>query len=219
MKRLAFKSASPVNWASPSYSLSLWKVLLAALLSFGTNTAHADMVLPEPFIEALGESGLVFDEAVFQAFENAPVAENPDMDYELAVRSTKIPLEIRYAIRRWDPSPKEPNVDLEAMKQGVFDPVLLNIAKWTGRGSKKNPMILNSAVFGGEDVRTEFNADWGETALVVPREEWARGFDRCMIVFTHKQRTHAFAFYLFNNKDFESAMAELGPVFYALRFR
>ena len=208
-----------MNRAPRSYSWLLWKILLAALLSFGTNTAHADLALPEPFIEALAEAGLAFNEEAFEAFGIAPIAENPHMDYELAVRSKKIPLEIRFAIRRYDPSPKVEDVGPEMMQRAVFSPVLMNIAEWRGRGSERTPMIIKSSVYDENAVQAEFNANWGETGIVVPKKEFAGNFDRCMVVFIAKQRTQAFIFYLFNSKDTESAMAELEPVFYTLRFR
>ena len=104
MKSFAAKPLYPVNLAGRSFSWLLWKVLLVTLLSGGANTAHADLALPEAFIEALAEAGLLFNEQAFEAFEIVPIPDNPHMDYELAVRSKDFPLEIRYALRRYDPS-------------------------------------------------------------------------------------------------------------------
>ena len=69
-------------------------------------TANAQFALPEPFISQLNESGMVFRETLFNGCSLAPIVANRHMDYELALASKSGLLEIRYAIRRYDPSPK-----------------------------------------------------------------------------------------------------------------
>jgi hypothetical protein len=214
MRSFVVNPLLPVNRARRSGSCLLWKVVLAVLLCCGANIAHAELALPKPFIKALTEGGLLFNKEAFGAFKILPIVPNPHMNYQLAVRSKDFPLEIRYAVWQYDPS-KVGDQAPEAIDRGVFTTVLMNIAEWSGRG----PMILNTNVFDQKAVQTEFNADWGETGVVVAKKDFGGNFDRCMVVCITKQRTQAFIFYLFNRVDTESATAWLKPVFYTLRFR
>jgi hypothetical protein len=185
--------------------------LVAALASL-VGVTHAEVVPNEPFIRALDEAGFIFRETLLNDYTTAPITENEHMNYELAARRDKPGLEIRYAIRTFDPSPREASVLPETMAEPLFLTTTLNIAR-------RESDILNSTVFPSDSVKNEFNADWGASAIVIPKKEFAGNFDRCMVVFIYKKRAGAFMFYLFNSRTQQAALTELQGVFYALRFR
>jgi hypothetical protein len=185
----------------------------ALVLAFVPAAIHAQVALNAQFSQELEENGLKFRETALMGYTATPISANPHMNYELAVRSKKLPLEIRYAIRRWPPSFQTAD-DASIM----LDATLLNIAKATDR---KDPAsgILNSVKFDTKAVRNDFNAEWGATALVIPKKEFAAGFDRCMVVYIFRKQTGAYMFYLFNDQGKETAMEEIGKIFTILQFR
>jgi hypothetical protein len=188
-------------------------VLLAA--ASAPARIHAQISLNPQFVRSLDENGLTFRETALQNYSPAQITANPHMNYELAVRSRKVPLEIRYAIRRYDESPKVATAKPELVARAIFQAVMLNIAQDGGRETG----VLDSTEFDAKDVQHDFNAEWGATALVIPKSEFARGFDRCMIVYVYRKRGGAFTFYLFNNQGAVAAMKEVEAVFTILRFR
>ena len=177
--------------------------------------ATGQVILNEQFLRELQDNGLTFSETTLKDYTIAPIIENPHMDYELAVRSKRIPLEIRYAVRRYDQLSKKGSVPVESMPKPTFEVVLLNVA----RGDDKKSDILSAVEFKTEDVKKEFNADWGASALLVPKKEFSSAFDRCMVVSISRKRSSAFIFYLFNNTNKDAALNELNDVFHVLRFR
>jgi hypothetical protein len=198
------------------HSLRSLLVLFAILSASLGSTAHAQVVPNEEFLRELQDGGLAFRETDLKDYSMAPIVDNPHMDYEFAVRSKKMPLEIRFAVRREDPSPKEAvSIDPEVLWRPMFEAVLLNIA----RGTPQKSEILGATEFRAEDVKKEFNAGWGATATVVPKKEFASSFDRCMVVLISTKRAGAFTFYLFNSRGLDAAMKELDVVFHTLRFR
>jgi hypothetical protein len=206
----AFRAA--LGWLSGLHHLLL---VLAMLSGLWPGIAAAQVVLNEQFLRELQDNALAFSETSLGDYTAAPIIDNPHMEYELAVRSKRMPLEIRYAVRQFDQLPTEGSVPVEAMAQPTFEAVLLNVARDSDKGSG----ILSATKYRADDVRKEFNADWGASALLVPKKEFSSDFDRCMVVFISKKRASAFIFYLFNNKNMDAALKELGGVFHVLRFR
>jgi hypothetical protein len=195
--------------------VSAARFCVAALLLFTPRMALAQVSLSEDFLDELQENDLTFNETDFKDFAPAPIVDNPDMNYELAARSPT-GLEVRYAIRRFDPKKGEPTAGgVEAIAKPMFETVVLNVAVEDPKGSE----VLGSTEFPSESVKSDFNADWGASALVVPRKTFARGFDRCMVVSVTKKRVNAFIFYLFDSRRQEEAMQEIGPIFTTLHFR
>jgi hypothetical protein len=192
----------------PRYAVLL---LVATLTSLGGAT-HAEVIPNEPFIRAIDDAGLTFRETILKHYDTTRITDNEHMNYELAVRLEKPRLEIRYAIRAFDPSPREPSVRPETMAEPMFQMVALNIAR-------RESDVLNSTIFPSAAVKDEFNADWGASAIVIPKKEFAGTFDRCLIVYIYKKRAGAFVFYLFNRQRQEAALIKVNDVFYALRFR
>lgn len=201
---------------------SLWTrdtpIRLVLLLIFVCADLHSQVALDAAFLQALDQNGLTFRETALADYNPTRIVNNPHMNYELAVRSRKVPLEIRYAIRRYDPSPREAAVRPELEAQAEFMAVLLNI------GTPANPKdptsaILNSTEFEPKAVKNDFNAEWGATALVNPKKEFAGGFDRCMVVYIYRKRVGGYIFYMFKDTQMQSALEEIEKVFTTMRFR
>ena len=195
-------------------------LLAVALAGGGASPVLAQVRLPEEFVEQLTDGGLTFKESLFKGYVVVPVIENRHMNYELALGSANPRTEVRYAIRRYDRSPKDAAVKPEMMAEPIYTTTLWNIAEWTMPPEKGGePKIFASEAYPVESVRAEFHAAWGASALLVPRKEFAAGFDRCLVSYIYKGRTSAFAFYMFNAKDTETAMNAFKPIYYAMQFR
>jgi hypothetical protein len=98
------------------------------------------------------------------------------------------------------------------MAEPMFLTTVLNVAR-------READILASNAFSPDAVKNEFNADWGATAMLIPKKEFAGKFDRCVVVFIWKKRAGAFVFYLFNSGAQQEVLREMNGIFYALRFR
>ena len=203
--------------SAPSEGMRLVRapLILVALMALFPGDARAQVALNEDFIQELQENGLTFRETNLKDYKIAPITANEDMNYEIAVRSKKVPLEVRYAIRRFDPAPNEASVPPESMGPAMFQTVVLNVA----RRSANDLYVLGTTTFTADNVNHDFGADWGASALVVPEKEFAGGVDRCMVVFIYKKRAGAFMFYLYNSRNQDVALNEVKGIFTTLRFR
>jgi hypothetical protein len=209
LSRFATRQGNESNMQRLAYAILFLFAVLAAL----SGTAHSEVMPDEAFIRELDDADLVFRETLLKDFAPAPIIENRHMNYELAASLDQPRLEIRYAIRTYDPSPREAEVSPENMAEPMFTTTLLNI-------TQQDSDILESAAFAPDSVKNEFNADWGASAVIIPKAEFSGGdFDRCMVVFIYKERAGAFMFYLYNSATQEAAMRGWDGVFYALRFR
>ena len=188
------------------------RMLLVAVVATLAGAANCEVMPDETFIRELDDGGLVFRETLLKDFAPAPIIDNEHMNYELAARRAQPDLEIRYAIRTFDPSPREPTVAPEAMAGPMLTATLLNI-------TAQQSDILDFTEFPPDAVKNEFNADWGATALVIPKKEFSADFDTCMVVYIYKKRVGAFMFYLFNSTSQDAAIKGWQDVYYALRFR
>ena len=195
--------------------MSAARLCVAALLLLVPRFADAQVALSEEFLDELQENDLTFNEANLKDFAPAPIHDNPDMNYELAARSPT-ELEIRYAVRRFDPKPDQPAAGgFDTLAKAEFIAVVYNVAI----DNPNQSGVLGSTDFPAESVKHDFNAEWGGSALVIPRKTFARGFDRCMIVSVARKRAHAYMFYLFSSSRQQEALQELGPIFTTLHFR
>jgi hypothetical protein len=198
--------------------LSVIALLLLAAV-FNGPYAKAEVTIDAAFYESLEENGLVFQEATLRDYEVTAVAENPHMNYELAIRHKTLPLEIRYAIRNYhiDPNFKSPTYAADDNRASFFV-TLLNVGTPTNSADPVSA-ILNSVEFDSAAVKNDFNADWGGSALVIPKTEFSGGFNRCVVVSIYRRRTGVYIFYLFNKETLEQTLAAQQDVFTALRFR
>lgn len=181
------------------------------------------------FNSALAEGLLYFK--MPENFDTVPVYPNPDMTYDLAIKSKTDSFEIRYAIRPL----RERIAHFEKMAadtsngnkvfasahpnkmyQAVFTTVLLNTSSQPR--AAVTPAIPRFGAFKPEAVKNEFNADWGATSGYVPRATFDSHYKNCMTVTLHKDdAADVYVFYLYNNK--ETMMRLMPSTFQAIRFK
>lgn len=176
----------------------------AVLLALGLASSQlaAQLSLPADFSRTLSGRGVVLDSERLAGYRVVPVVANPDMEYDIGLRSPSGRLEVRYAFR------DEPGG--ESMSQALVLATLLNVG--TGQ-DRLGP-------FPQQAVRAEFGADVGVSGPFVPRAGFSSEHDAgIMVAIWAEGRGAAYAFYLFNESEREAALDEWRSVFYALQFR
>ncbi|SDD86192.1 hypothetical protein [Niabella drilacis] len=156
-------------------------------------------------------------------FDTLSVTANPDMNYELALKSKTRDLEIRYSIRplkeRIEQFEKRAKDSASGMPAGahpnkMYQTVLMAVIMNTSGNHQQVPGFKS---FPPEAVKREFNADWGATTVYPLKSAFGKGYSNCMLVTLHRDnQADVYIFYLFNNKeDLPAAM----PAFHALKFK
>lgn len=155
-------------------------------------------------------------------FDTISAVSNPDMNYELALKSKTKDLEIRYSIRplkerieQFEQKQKDTSVKMfaGAHPNKIYPTVLLTVIMNT---SGNHQQIPGSKSFPPEAVKKEFNADWGATTVYPLKSTFGKGYNNCMLVTLHRNdQADVYIFYLFNNKE---DLAIALPAFHALKF-
>lgn len=164
-------------------------------------------------------------------FDTVLIRSNPDMNYELAIKSKTDSFEIRYAIRplgkRIESFEKMAadtangrkvfaNAHPNKSYQTLFMTVLINTSIQAQAGGA--PAIPRFGAFKPDAVKSEFNADWGATSGYAPRITFERTYKNCMTVALHKDNAaDVYIFYLFNDK--ETMMRLMPAAFHAIKFK
>lgn len=188
-------------------------ILLLVLTSFTSEN------LPEEFTDLLDRSKLLFQKPT--GFEEIKTIENPQMNYEYAIKHPKKNFEVRYAIRPLDDllrsyeekeknkKPGDINIHPNKLYSSLLQVTTLNIS---------GGQLPEVTVFDKQAVKQEFNADWGATTFVEVGEEFGQKYKYCMIVAIHKDNLgDAYFFYLSDTKDgFDELM---DPAFQSLKFK
>ncbi len=162
-------------------------------------------------------------------FDTVLIRSNPDMNYELAIKSKTDSLEIRYAIRplgkRIESFEKmaadtsnEHKVFANAHPNKSYQTVFMTVLINTSLQSGSTPSIPRFGAFKPDAVKSEFNADWGATSGYAPRITFERTYKNCMTVALHKDNAaDVYIFYLFNDK--ETMMRLMPAAFHAIKFK
>lgn len=182
-------------------------------------TAFKTSDLPASFTSLLDRAQLAF--TLPALYIQAPVIQNQQMNYNLALKHSDKNFEIRYAVRPLDTllaqyerreknkSAGDVNISPNNLYRAAFMATMLNISG--GRMPGMNE-------FGKDDVKKEFNADWGATSICEPAGDFGKGYKYCIGVAIHKNNlADYYCFYLTDNQANFSTLMQ--PVFYALKFR
>jgi hypothetical protein len=171
-----------------------------------TSHATADDSPPAAVKKTLAKAQLVWQRPT--GFDTVAVKANRAMAYDLAIRSKKVKLEARFAIRfHVDDKPGQ-QVSGTALFEGLITTTVLNLA--AGEASELR-------WFGKVPVAREFDATEGATTTFEPKAAGWTGYQRCMMVAIRRAGVaEAYAFFLFD--DFAAVETELERVFHALRF-
>lgn len=192
-------------------------IYLVAALLFGFINSNGQN---KKFEDGLSKGGLHFK--MPDNFDTIATVSNPDMNYELALKSKTKDLEIRYAIRplkerieQFEKRAKDTSMKMSGgshpnkMFQASFMVVIMNT-------SGTHQQLPGYKSFPPEAVKKEFNADWGATTVYPLKSVFGKGYSNCMQVTLHRDnQADVYIFYLFNNK--EDLTAAL-PAFHAITF-
>lgn len=191
--------------------------LIAALL-FGSTAGNGQN---KKFEEALQKGNLDFK--MPGNFDTVSIISNPDMNYELALKSKTKDLEIRYSIRplkerieQFEKREKDTAIKMSAGSHPnkMYPAVLLAVIMNTSGNHQQVPGFKS---FPPEAVKKEFNADWGATTVYPLKSVFGKGYSNCMMVALHRDdQADVYIFYLFNNKEDVTAAI---PAFHAIRFK
>ena len=143
-------------------------------------------------------------------FVSVSVSENRAMTYDIAIKSKRVKLEARYAIRIPGPEVKRENktpVRGTALSEVLFMVTILNIS-----AGNDAPITW----FDPKAASAEFGTPSGATAAFAPLADGWQGYKKCMMVGIEKDGAAAYAFFLFD--DLAAVDPELRKAFHALRF-
>lgn len=187
--------------------------------------------IPKKFAKLLEANGLEF--RMPDSFNIVATHKNPDMYYDLAIKSKTRDIEIRYAIMplndlvdSFEKSKKDTTLKAINPDAGFAKMVLWmdanNIADSVLPGYdslETDPMFKSITSFPVADLKHDFNANWGAFAILFPRKTFARGYKHCIIVAIHKNKTaNAIMVYLYNKTEDTNSIFK-NEVFDALRFK
>jgi hypothetical protein len=140
------------------------------------------------------------------------------MEYDYALKYSDKDFEVRYSIRPikyknyTDDSEKKYMESQSAFRNSQYEMILRTVILNITGG-----MDYGVRAFGKEDVKNEFNADWGASTFVELNSDFGKGFKYCMIVAIHKDDiADAYYFYLSNSTD--KFMEHTDPLFHRLGF-
>ncbi len=157
--------------------------------------------LPNGFQKSLQQYS--FRYSIPPGFSATQVIDNQDVKYDFAVKSSTQKLEIRYSILPIIGG----NQDLDVMVVTMA----LNISD----GQMVQPKDYPDA-----DVKSEFGADGGCSAIVQSNSEFGKGFKYCLISAIHRDNVaNAYAFFLFDDPNVAMKAIFTDKVYHALRFK
>jgi len=164
--------------------------------------------LPDSFQQLLQQTGMRL--TVPSGFVQAPVVANGDVEYDFALKSETVKLEIRYRIWPFEAQSKRlPN------RNSVFMTMMMTMALNISNGTEPK-----ATRYPPGDVKSEFGADAGATCAVQTDSEFGTGYKFCVISVIHKDDVaDAYEFYLCD--DPRVAMRAIGTesIYHALTFR
>ncbi len=164
--------------------------------------------LPDSFQQLLQQNGMRF--TVPSGFVRTPVVANGDVEYDFALKSETVKLEIRYRIWPFDAhSQGKPN------RNSMFMTMLMTMGLNISNGIEPK-----ATRYPPDDVKREFGADAGGSCAVRTDSEFGTGYKFCVISVIHKDDVaDAYVFYLCD--DPTVAMRAIGTesIYHALTFR
>jgi hypothetical protein len=135
------------------------------------------------------------------------IIENRDMLYDYAVKYPDKDLELRYALR---PMKEEEKSFRNKSQAAIFQAIIFNLTQKTAKFQAFPP----------DNVKHEYNADWGAFAVVELNSKFGEGYKYCMILAIHKlDVADAYYFFLSNTKEAFSLTDLMLPLFSSLQFK
>lgn len=184
--------------------------ILLLLFSLG-----ATAKLPDKFVDLMHRANMTFTEPT-GLVEIAPI-DNTQMNYEFALKYPETKFEIRFAIRPLDNMLKEYEKSIKSGHNCISPNKLYQTSLLALILNVSNGKTLNTKKFDKDQVKLEFNADWGATAFFELGKEFGQDYKYCMVVAIHKDDCgDAYIFFLTDTiNEFDKFMH---PVFHSLQF-
>lgn len=159
--------------------------------------------LPAHFSSLLDEAGLAFFEPLDAGYRSVDPPENDYQSSHFAIRSPREGIEIRYFILPWndkDPFAANPHV-------ATFRAV-------SSIASNAEEVVVSAIRPSREELRKDFNADWGMSYFFEPKPGFSEQPACRMVAISQTGKGTAFIFFLFDNP----ANTALDQRYLALRF-
>jgi hypothetical protein len=192
--------------------------LLPLLFGLTLLFSCSEQELPLQFMQLLSRSKMIFTGP--DQYKRIDSIQNNKMNWDLAYINPNEKLEIRYTIQPMDNKLKEYKEHLSKQDSGeniihpnkyylsAFKATLLNIS---------DGAAPEYSIFSPSAIKSEFNADWGATALVNVGKGFEMGYKYCYIVFIHKDNlSDAYIFFLAD--DVKLINREMSKYIHNLKF-
>jgi hypothetical protein len=193
--------------------------LLALLFGLTLLFSCEEQELPMQFMQLLNRSKMIFTGP--DKYKRIDSIKNDKMNSDLAYMNPNEKLEIRYTIQPMDIKLKEYKEHLSKQDSGEY---ILHPNRYFQSAFKATLLYISDgaapeySIFSPSAIKSEFNADWGATALVNVGKEFEMGFKYCYIVFIHKDNlSDAYIFFLAD--DIKLINREMTKYIHNLKFR
>ena len=167
------------------------------------NTAFTQINYSDSFAQKLEDGQLVFVSPVEGKYKDLLVEKNDFFNYDLAIKSRKENLEIRYAIQTL-------RIDnpIHQVPQTTAIQAISNVA------TNSQETVITVHNIKQTDLENQFNAEWGTVAYFTPKAQFSNK-KHCKMILLHSEgKANVYIFFLFDKPSEELEM-QMGNV----RFR
>ena len=165
--------------------------LLFACLSlslFLATPLGAQVKLKKDFLATLEAAQLQYFSPLEDSFKAIRVRKNRILNYDMAIRSKKKNLEIRYAIQ---------------LPSALTFPHMNSLSLATSVASNEENTLVAVHDISQKDLKTFYNADWGATFYFKPKEGFSSKQHCKMLALHAEDKASVYVFYLFDKTDVE----------------
>ena len=161
---------------------------LCLVLGLYINTSAQKIDLSEGFNQLLIDAQMEFVYPLEAGYKDIPVYRNGFQRYDYAIRSRKEKLEIRYII-----------VPYEEHNPKTHFPQVGSMRMLTNLASNNQDLLVTGLDIEAEQLKEEFNADWGKVFFFQPKAGFSRKL-HCKMLALHKEgKGTAYVFFLFDD--------------------
>ena len=179
--------------------MKIYTFLLCCCISF---SAFAQIDYSESFVQKLEDGQLMFIEPIEGKYKDIATFRNEWWNFDLALKSKKEKIEIRYAIHT---DTKSNGFDVPQIRMMQL---LSNVAT-----NNQKPIVAIHSIPEAE-IKKDYNADWAAIAYFTPKVSFAYK-DHCKVLTLHKDGVATvFVFFLFDKPT-----DELDNMMYTIRFK
>lgn len=171
-----------IHFTSPN-SISLFLILSFCIMALHLN---AQVRLAPDFVDLLDQVGLQYFSPVEDSFKSFSPGKNKVLTSNMAIKSKKKDLEIRYAIRH--------TKKIEYPHINSF-----NMASHVASNEEDTNVAVHQIP--EKDLKEIYNADWGAIFYFKPKKSFSPKQFCKMLVLYGENKASVYAFYLFDKID------------------